>query len=48
MVDNEKTLWQAGANRVTTSFIHMRRRTVAMRDIDLVELHRPFLVRIPG
>ena len=43
MVDNEKTLWQAGANRVTTSFIHMHRRTVAMRDIDLVELHRPFL-----
>jgi|GEM_PF-4019078 len=39
----EPILWRSGANWVTHHFIHMRRRTVAMADIDLVELHRPFI-----
>ena len=43
MTAREQILWRAGANWVTPHFIHMRRRTVAMADIDLVELHRPFI-----
>lgn len=45
---NNSVLWQDGINQVTMSFIKMRRRTVAMSDIDLVEITRPYLAPAIG
>lgn len=48
MTKKERTIWKFGINRVTTRFIHTRRRTISLNHIDLVELHRPYLAPAIG
>lgn len=37
-------IWQSGGNSVTTDRVRTRRLTIALDDIDVVEIRRPLLV----